>query len=112
MRVDPGEFDTHIEIIKREISADSDGYESDKEPGVFSCWARVDRSSGREILQNGGDFGEETIRVLKRKTPQKVDRKMLIRIDGNDYKITYVRPMGLHKAYEEILAERVTTEAQ
>lgn len=102
MYVDAGELKHKIEIFRREPNRDSSGYGKSDEIPVRSCRAKVTQVSGTEMVKANADFGEVKTRFLVRYTRTKLDRKMFVRYQGNDYEILYINPYGDSREFLEI----------
>lgn len=111
MVVNAGELNKKIQIIEKQVSRDSDGYETVTETVVRTCWAAFSRKSGREVIRDNADFGEQQVRFLIRWTDDQIDRKMVVRYHGADYEIEYVNEYGDGKAYIELICRWLSKEA-
>ena len=65
MRVDPGELDQRIRII-RHYEGMQDGYPVEGIETVLRCWAKVSPEKGSEFTSNEREAGDENIRLLQR----------------------------------------------
>ena len=110
MNVNPGELNKRIQIISKTRVYDNNGYYTESETVVHSCWAKFSQTSGTEIVKNNSDFANLNVRFLIRHTPNSIDRKMIARYGGNDYEIVYLNGYGDSKEYVEIWCNRMTQE--
>ncbi len=89
--VQAGELNRRIEIVQITETTDSDGYGTTHRRTVRSCWAKVTKTSGAELVRANADFGQEKVRFLIRYPGAGViDRKMLVHYEGRDYEIEYL----------------------
>lgn len=102
MNINPGELKHRIQIIRRDRTADADGYDTIAETVVHTCSA--------ELVQANADFARTKVRFLIRHTAKSIDRKMLVRYAGTDYEIVYLNRYGDTREYMEIWCERLTQE--
>lgn len=110
MNIDPGELKHRIQIIRRDRTADADGYDTIAETVVHTCSAKLTQVSGTELVQANADFARTKVRFLIRHTAKPIDRKMLVRYAGTDYEIVYLNRYGDTREYMEIWCERLTQE--
>jgi SPP1 family predicted phage head-tail adaptor len=107
MRVDPGELDQRIRII-RHYTGTENGYPVEGVETVRSCWAKAVPEKGSEFAQNEREAGEESIRFLIRCGDiSTINRTMQVEFSGGTYEINYVRPY-IRAGYAEIMAMRRT----
>lgn len=102
MYVNAGELSKRIEIIQREYTTGPGGYEIATETVVRRAYARLSQVSGTEIIRAGADFGRVNVRFLVRASSIPIDRKMLVRYNGEDYEIQYINNYGDAGEYTEI----------
>lgn len=93
MNINPGELKHRIQIIRRDRTADADGYDTIAETVVHTCSAKLTQVSGTELVQANADFARTKVRFLIRHTAKPIDRKMLVRYAGTDYEIVYLKPL-------------------
>ena len=110
MNVNPGELRKRIQIICKAKTYDADGYPTETDQIVHSCWAKFSQTSGKELNKNNADFMNVDVRFLVRYTDVIISRKMIIRYSGNDYQIDYLNSYGDGKEYIEIWCKRLTQE--
>lgn len=110
MKLNPGELNRRIQILRHVSVTDADGYDADSLQEVHVCWSRFTRTSGSEAVKANADFGTIKVRFLIRYTPKIINRKMIVRHSGNDYEIVYVNDYNDAHEYIEIWCERVTLE--
>lgn len=110
MNINPGELKHRIQIIRRDCTADADGYDTIAETVVHTCFAKLTQVSGTELVQANADFARTKVRFLIRHTAKSIDRKMLVRYAGTDYEIVYLNRYGDTREYMEIWCERLTQE--
>ena len=58
MQINAGVFNKKIQVIRYEITKDSDGFETKTEITVLNTWAQVTNISGTELLRSNSDFSE------------------------------------------------------
>lgn len=109
MNVNPGELDKRIQIISATKTYDSEGYYTETETVVRTCWAKFSRTSGTELTKSNSDFSEVKCRFLIRYVAE-IDRKMFVRYSGDDYEIVYVNDYDDHHEYIELWCKRMTQE--
>lgn len=107
MQINAGVFNKKIQLIKYEITKDSDGFETKTEITVLNTWAQVTNISGAEILRSNSDFSEIKTRFLIRTPKAEITKDMMIKFKGNSYNITYVNDYNYDKKYIEIITELV-----
>lgn len=112
MNVNPGELNKRVSIIRKTKDKDAAGYYTETEDVVHTCWAKFSRISGTEIVKADAGFGQVKARFLIRHTRMPIDRKMVVRYDGEDYGIEYVNDYEDSHEYTEIWASRGSTEAK
>lgn len=108
MNVNPGELDKRIQIINKAQEMDADGYCTETETVVHSCFAKFSQTSGSELVKNNADFANLKVRFLIRYTSKTISRKMLVRYGGEDYEIEYLNGYGDSKEYVEIWCSKLT----
>lgn len=109
--VQAGELNHRIQIFRTEITEDKDGYTATKQEVLaLSCWAKVSRTSGTEIVRANAEFGEEKVRFLVRFPRVEINRKMFVRWQGREYPIQYINDYAGRK-YLEIWTARQSKEA-
>lgn len=102
MKVNPGELDKKIQIIRKKESPDEDGFPVLTDEIVRTCWARYSNTSGNEIVKAGTEFASAKTRFLVRYSPTEINEDMFVRYKGKDYNIEYINPYGDNKEYLEI----------
>ena len=107
MQINPGVFNKKIQVIRYEITKDSDGFETKTEITVLNTWAQVTNISGTELLRSNSDFSEVKTRFLIRTPKTEIIKDMMIKFKNNAYNITYINDYGYDKKYTEIIAELV-----
>lgn len=112
-KIDPGELNRRIEILRITGQKDAAGYlvGGPQLATVRECWAKFTRTSGSEKEKNNADFTEIRVRFLIRTPPKDtvIDRKMLVRYRGNLYEIEYVNDYGDEGQYTELICRMQTT---
>lgn len=110
--INAGELNQPIRILRRVATQDAAGYETDaREELVLNCKAKVNRTSGTEMVRANADFGEEKVRFLIRYPRTEIDRKMFVRWQGREYPIEYINDYAGRK-YLEIWTVRRSKEAE
>ena len=106
MRVDPGELNKKIKILKglEDDQEYADGYPTENTETIRKCWARVTHESGSEAMKQDTLVARSKARFLIRKTSKEVTTDMYIMYAGKRYDIVYVRDYD--DPYTEIIAER------
>lgn len=107
MQINAGVFNKKIQVIRYEITKDSDGFETKTEITVLNTWAQVTNISGTELLRSNSDFSEVKTRFLIRTPKTEITKDMMIKLNGNAYNITYINDYGYDKKYTEITSELV-----
>ena len=107
MQINPGIFNKKIEIVKYNLTKDSDGFEIKEGITILKTWAHVTNVSGTEIMRSNSDFSEVKTRFLIRTPKAEITKDMMIKFKGNAYNITYINDYGYDKKYTEIIAELV-----
>ena len=107
MQINSGVFNKKIQVIRYEITKDSDGFEAKTEITFLNTWAQVTNISGAEILRSNSDFSEIKTRFLIRTPKAEITKDMVIKFKGNSYNITYVNDYNYNKKYTEIITELV-----
>ena len=107
MQINAGVFNKKIQVIRYEITKDSDGFETKTEITVLNTWAQVTNISGTELLRSNSDFSEVKTRFLIRTPKVKITKDMMIKFKGNAYNITYINDYSCDRKYTEIIAESV-----
>lgn len=93
--VQAGELNRRITIFREAETTDADGYGTAERRTVRSCWAKVTKVSGTELVKANADFGQEKVRFLIRYPGAGViDRKMLVHYEDRDYEIEYLNDYG------------------
>jgi len=103
MTINPGDLNKRISFIENISTQDSDGYDIATQNVFYSCWAKFSRTSGTEVVKESADFSEVKSRFLIRYTNRKINRKMAIRYDGDEYEIQYINDYGDNHEYIEIM---------
>ena len=107
MQINAGVFNKKIQVIRYEITKDSDGFETKTEITVLNTWTQVTNISGTELLRSNSDFSEIKTRFLIRTPKAEITKDMVINFKGNLYNITYVNNYNYDKKYTEIITELV-----
>lgn len=107
MQINSGVFNKKIQVIRYEITKDSDGFEAKTEITFLNTWAQVTNISGAEILRSNSDFSEIKTRFLIRTPKAEITKDMVIKFKGNSYNITYVNDYNYNKKYTEIITKLV-----
>ena len=107
MQINPGVFNKKIQVVRYEITKDSDGFEAKTEITVLNTWAQVTNISGTELLRSNSDFSEVKTRILIRTPKAEITKDMMIKFKGNVYNINYINDYGYDKKYTETIAELV-----
>lgn len=109
MKVDIGSLNKRIEILRREISVDNDGFQHQTSVPVRRCWAAFSRQSGKELTRENADFGEVRVRFLIRSgsfvwdRQLLADRKMAVLYNGTEYEIEHANDYGDAREFTELL---------
>ena len=107
MQINAGVFNKKIQVIRYEITKDSDGFETKTEITVLNTWAQISNISGTELLRSNSDFSEVKTRFLIRTPKAEITKDMMIKFKGNAYNITYINYYSYDRRYTEIIAESV-----
>ena len=107
MQINAGVFNKKIQVIRYEITKDSDGFETKTEITVLNTWAQVTNISGTELLRSNSDFSEVKTRFLIRTPKSEITKDMVIRFAGKTYNIIYINDYSYDKKYTEIITELV-----
>lgn len=111
MYVNPGELNKRISIISvEETGINQNGFPEKSERLVRSCYAKVNNTSGSEIIKANSQFSKTKKRFLVRYAHTEISTDMIVRYCGKDYNIEYVNEYGDNKEYVEIwtdMEERV-----
>ena len=107
MQINAGVFNKKIQVIRYEITKDSDGFETKTEITVLNTWAQVTNISGTELLRSNSDFSEVKTRFLIRTPKTEITKDMMIKFKSNVYNITYINDYSYDRKYTEIIAESV-----
>lgn len=110
MHIDAGKLDKRIQIIQLHKTTKPNGYKSETESVVRSCWAQFFQTSGRELVKANAEMGEIKTRFLIRWTRTPISRKMLVRYSGRDYEIEYINGYGDSREYIELWCRLDTLE--
>lgn len=110
MRLNAGKLNKRIQIVSVEKQKDADGYWTESDKPVHSCWAQFSRTSGKEIRQNDADYAEISVRFLIRYTRTELSRKMVVLYRGDRYEIEYINNYGDSNDYIELIAKQLTLE--
>ena len=102
MYVDVGQLNKRIQIIRLTPKEDANGYTTNEETVVHSCWAKFSQISGTEATKANADFASLKVRFLIRWPRAVIDRKMVVRYNGADYEIEYLNGYGDGRQYLEI----------
>lgn len=104
MNVNPGELDKKIKIVKFVEEKDDDGFLKDrKEIVVREPFAKVTRTSIKEVVTAGREANEIKCRFLVRYTPTEINRDMFVLYRGTYYQIEYANNYGDSDEYIEIM---------
>lgn len=106
MYVDAGELSKRIEIFRRELNRDTDGYGPDDEIPVLRCYAKYTQTSGSEVIKAGSDFSRQNVRFLIRWPRKELDTNMFVRYRTREYEIVYLNSYGDTREYLEIWCVR------
>lgn len=112
MRINAGELNKRIEILREERTEDKDGYGAADPDVIWRCWARFSESSGTELVRANADFGSAKVRFLIRWPAVALDRKMIVRYAGRKYPIEYINHYGDSRTYVELWCSRETKEGR
>ena len=107
MQINAGAFNKKIQVIRYEITKDSDGFETKTEITVLNTWAQISNISGTELLRSNSDFSEVKTRFLIRTPKTEITKEMMIKFKDNVYNITYIHDYSYDRKYTEIIAESV-----
>ena len=105
MNVNVGELNKKIEIHSKETVLNANGYGTETDVLVRSCFAKFTRTSGSEMVKANADFAEVKVRFLIRYTSVAIDRKMTVKYAGNEYEITYINDYEDSHEYIELWCE-------
>ena len=109
MKIDVGELNRKIEILKKVVTRTSDGYKSEDTVPVRVCYAKFSRQSGTETLRAGADLSEVKVRFLVRWSSAAIDRKMLVRYGGDEYEIEFINDYNDSHEFIELWCSKTTT---
>ena len=107
MYVNIGELNKRIKIVDDGVTADSDGYVVHNRVKVWECDAQATRKSGTEMIKGNADFSQIKMRFLIRYTDKKIDRKMIVEYQGEDYEIEYINDYEDNHQFIEIIANKL-----
>ena len=105
MNINPGEFNKKIEIIAITRTF-SEGFATESENTVLTCWAKVSNTSGTELMKANADFVEVKTRFLIRYPSVVINEDMIVRFGGIDYNMTYINDYDFANKYIEIWGTR------
>lgn len=105
MNVNPGELRHRIQIVKPSDETDSDGYEMPVESVIHSCHAKVNNTSGSEMIKSGAEFTDVKTRFLIRYKAG-INEDMTIVFKDKRYDIVYINNYGYSNEYLEIYADK------
>lgn len=108
MRVNPGELNKKIRIIRQDSEQDEYGCGELEPEVVRECWAKFSRTSGTENIKSGADMKDIKARFLVRYSKKEIDRKMKVRYAGETYEIEYINEYQDDKRYVEIWGRLLT----
>ena len=101
-----GKYNKRITIVNPEpISRDADGFKTESETAVLSCWAEVKTTSGMTIYKQNSDFEKALTRFTIRYTPTKIKKGYIVKYNGERYKIEYAN--DIDEAHDEIEIQTV-----
>lgn len=104
MNINPGELNKRIKIVKLEGMENENGFqEGQQEIIVRKTYAKVTRTSIKEIMNAGQEASETKCRFLVRYTPKEITREMFVVYRGTYYQIEYVNNYGDSDKYVEIM---------
>ena len=84
MQISAGAFNKKIQVIRYEITKDSDGFEAKTEITVLNTWAQVTNISGTELLRSNSDFSEVKTRFLIRTPKAEITKDMMMVYDDQE----------------------------
>ena len=108
MRIDAGELNERIEILRQTQVADADGYQQNTFEVVRSPWAKVTATSGHELIKAGAELQEAKVRFLIRQSRTEISRAMSVRWRGSIYPIEFTNEYD--REYVEIWCRKTTLE--
>lgn len=108
MRENAGKLDKRIEILRPAPDRDKDGYQTGGETLVRRPWARLTRMSGTEVQKANADTKEVRARFLIRASSTPLDRKMVVRCNGDLYDIEYLNDYHDRHEYVELICKQRT----
>lgn len=104
MNVNPGELNKKIEIVLPDKTKNASGFRENVEETVIRRpYAKVTRTSIKEMLQNGSEMAVAKCRFLVRCTDTPITNEMFIKYKGLYYHIEYVNDYGDAHEYLEIM---------
>ena len=104
MNVNPGELNKRIQIIRQEGKRDNSGFlEKKTDKIIHKAWAKVTRTSIKEVMSQGSEINITKCRFLIRFTGKTINRGMFVLYSGIYYQIEYVNNYGDSNEYLEIM---------
>lgn len=101
MLINPGELRNKIEIVKLTEVQGTDLVYKTTEVIYRTCFAKVVRINGTELVKSGADFTDNNIRFFIRHNGT-IDTTMVIKYRGSYYNILYVNNYNDSNEYDEI----------
>ena len=103
-----GKMNAFIDLVKKEVSVDAEGFKSEKEVTLASVRAYREGRHGSERWANMAAFSEATDLFRFRAIPGvEVSTKLFLLCEGCRYDITSVEDVKGRGMYVEILAKKV-----
>lgn len=87
MLINPGIFNKKIQIYRREIMKDDDGFPLVSEKMMLETWAQISHSTGAELKKSNSDFSEIRTRFFLRTPKTQIQKDWMVKFRGKFYEI-------------------------
>jgi len=106
--INPGDYNKRITILRVDEEKDNGGFAKNTETVVLSPYAKVKTTKGFTLIQNNSDF-EKAFTNFTIRFPRNtiIERDMMIRYKGDEYKIEYLNNVDEADIELEIQAKKV-----
>lgn len=107
--INAGKYDHRIQIVKKKVWHDAEGFPTTVDEPVLEAWASVRTTSGYTLIKSGTSFEAVTTNFTIRYPPNtKIDRDMLVLFDGRRYEIQYLNNIDYANVELEMQCREVT----
>lgn len=106
--VNAGEFNKKIQVVRENVTVDSDGFKTVTRDVILTPWAKIKTTKGFTLIANGSDFEKATTNFTIRYPVTEITRKDLIVFRNKDYEILYLNNVDEANVLLEIQAKEVT----